>query len=43
MIISIGRTWGGYDPHNLKIDSSLLGPEGTAELIISITGKKFGL
>ncbi len=39
----IGRTWSGYDPHHLMIDSSLLGPEGTAELIISIAGKKFGL
>ena len=38
-----GRTWGGYDPHHLMIDSSLLGLEGTAELIISVADKKFGL
>lgn len=38
-----GRTWGGYDPHHLMIDSSLLGLEGTAQLIISVADKKFGL
>ena len=31
-----GRTWGGYDPHHLMIDSSLLGIDGTTELIISV-------
>lgn len=39
----IGRTWGGCDPHYLMIDSSLLGLEGTAELIISVADKKLGL
>ena len=43
MIISIGRTWGGYDPHHLMIDSSLLGIDGTVDLIIGVADKKFGL
>ena len=38
-----GRTWGGYDPHHLMIDSSLLGIDGTVDLIASVADKKFGL
>ncbi len=38
-----GRTWGGYDPHHLMIDTSLLGIDGTTELIISVANKKFGI
>ena len=38
-----GRTWGDADHHDLMIDSSLLGIDGTAELIISVADKKFGI
>ena len=38
-----GRTWGDADHHDLMIDSSLLGIDGTTELIISVADKKFGI
>ena len=38
-----GKTWGDIDHHDLSIDSSLLGIDGTVELIASIIEKKFGL
>lgn len=36
-----GRTWGAVDHHDLMIDSSLLGIDGTVELIIEVINKKF--
>ena len=38
-----GKVWGLYDPHDLMINSSLLGIDGTVDLIISVANKKFGL
>ena len=38
-----GRIWGFYDHHDLMINSSLLGIDGTTDLIIGIADKKFGL
>lgn len=37
-----GRVWGGTDHHDLMIDSSLLGIDGTVDLIIQVADKKFG-
>ena len=38
-----GRVWGSYDHHDLMINSSLLGINGTVDLIIGVADKKFGL
>lgn len=38
-----GKTWGSYDHHDLMIDASLLGIDGTVDLIASVVEKKFGL
>ena len=38
-----GRVWGSYDHHDLMIDSSLLGIDGTVNLIAEVAVKKFGL
>ncbi len=38
-----GKTWGLYDHHDLMIDCSLLGVDGTAELIAGAIDKKFGV
>ncbi len=38
-----GKTWGYYDHHDLMIDASLLGIDGTVDLIASVVDKKFGL
>ena len=38
-----GRVWGSYDHHDLMIDSSLLGVDGTVNLIAEVAVKKFGL
>ena len=38
-----GKVWGLYAPHDLMINSSLLGIDGTVDLIISVANKKFGL
>lgn len=38
-----GRIWGFYDQHDLMINSSVLGIDGTVDLIVSIANKKFGL
>ena len=38
-----GRVWGSYDHHDLMINSSLLGIDGTVDLIIGVADKKFGL
>lgn len=37
-----GRTWGAPDHHDLMIDSSLLGIDGTVDLIIHVADRKFG-
>ncbi|MBO5557010.1 MAG: cytidylate kinase-like family protein [Oscillospiraceae bacterium] len=36
-----GRIWGFYDHHDLMINSSILGIDGTVDLIISLADKKF--
>ena len=36
-----GRSWGALDHHDLMIDSSLLGIDGTVELLIEVIDKKF--
>ena len=38
-----GRIWGFYDQHDLMINSSVLGIDGTVDLIVSVADKKFGL
>lgn len=38
-----GRVWGTWDHHDLMINSSLLGIDGTVELICQVADKKFGL
>ena len=38
-----GKTWGANDHHNLSIDSSLLGIDGTVELLAYVIDKRFGL
>lgn len=38
-----GRVWGSYDHHNLMIDSSLLGIDGTVDLITQVANRKFNL
>ena len=37
-----GRTWGALDHHDLMIDSSVLGIEGTVEMIEHAVSLKFG-
>ena len=36
-----GRSWGALDHHDLMIDSSLLGIDGTVELLIDAIDRKF--
>ena len=36
-----GRTWGALDHHDLMLDSSLLGIDGTVDLIIDAADRKF--
>ena len=36
-----GRTWGALDHHDLMIDSSLLGIDGTVELLVEVINKKY--
>ena len=36
-----GRTWGALDHHDLMIDSSLLGIDGTVALLIDAIDRKF--
>ncbi len=36
-----GKTWGALDHHDLMIDSSLLGIDGTVDLIIAAADRKF--
>lgn len=38
-----GRIWGYYDHHDLMINSSILGIDGTVDLIVSVADKKFNL
>lgn len=38
-----GRIWGFYDHHDLMINSSILGIDGTVDLITSVADKKFNL
>lgn len=38
-----GRIWGYYDQHDLMINSSVLGIDGTVDLIVSVADKKFKL
>jgi cytidylate kinase len=38
-----GRTWGSHDHHDLMINSSVLGIDGTVDLICLVADKKFGL
>ena len=38
-----GRIWGFYDQHDLMINSSVLGIDGTVDLIVSVADKKFSL
>ena len=38
-----GRIWGFYDHHDLMINSSILGIDGTVDLIVSVADKKFNL
>ena len=38
-----GKTWGDIDHHDISIDSSLLGIDGTVEILSAIIDKKFGL
>ena len=38
-----GRIWGFYDHHDLMINSSILGIDGTVDLITSVADSKFNL
>lgn len=38
-----GRVWGYYDQHDLMINSSILGIDGTVDLIVSVADRKFNL
>lgn len=38
-----GRVWGYYDQHDLMINSSVLGIDGTVDLIVSVADRKFNL
>ena len=38
-----GKIWGFYDHHDLMVNSSILGIDGTVDLIVSVADKKFKL
>ena len=38
-----GRSWGANDHHDLSVDSSLLGIDGTVELLAWVIDRRFGL